>query len=142
MKITKAEEKRQGILGAEIRNNWEDLEAACTVFNESDKGDVAKELLSEAIADYNGKLEEAKEFTEGVAERLGEYFDDKSEKWQEGEKGVEFSEWRDQWGDVEFDMVTWDDIVTTDEEGKTEASLGDIESVDDKMDELPAEVGG
>lgn len=141
MKLTKAEEKRQGSLGAYIRDRWGDLEEACIKFNESDKGDVAKELLNTAIRDYNSILEEAKEFTEGVAERLGEYYDDKSEKWQEGEKGEEFSEWRDQWGDVEFPAIRWDDIVT-EEEGKKVASLDGIDSVDDLLDELPVEVGG
>jgi chromosome segregation ATPase len=43
--------------------------------------------LETATSDYNDKVEEINKFIETIRDRLQEEFDEKSEGWQEGDKG-------------------------------------------------------
>lgn len=61
--------------------------------------------LEQAIAAYKAALVEAQQFCAGVAEEIRAYFDDKSEKWQEGERGQAYEEWATGWEGVEFPEV-------------------------------------
>jgi len=49
--------------------------------------------LGTAISALNGVLEEARDWAENVTSRCRDEFNDKSEKWQEGERGTEAEEW-------------------------------------------------
>lgn len=64
----------------------------------------AEQSLQTEIAAYNTILAEANTFMDEVKERLQGDFDDKSEKWQEGDAGVAASEMIADW-EAEFDEV-------------------------------------
>lgn len=65
--------------------------------------------LNEKITAYNVILAEAKEYAEEIAARFQTEFDDKSEKWQESEKGVAVSEMIESWTNLDFEEV--DDVA-------------------------------
>jgi hypothetical protein len=80
---------------------WGELTEAVNAYNTG----VAKlrEPVDKAVADYNEALGEAKAFAEQVASRLEGEYDDKSEKWQEGEAGEAAAEFRDAWQSVDLE---------------------------------------
>lgn len=64
--------------------------------------EVVEQKLNEAAEAYRAKLVEAQEFCASVADEIRAYFDDKSEKWQESERGQAYEEWATGWEGVEF----------------------------------------
>jgi hypothetical protein len=58
--------------------------------------------------EYNSVLEDVRAFAERIAERIESEIDEKSEKWQEGEKGEQAATWRDEWKDADFAEVDLD----------------------------------
>lgn len=82
----------------------------------------AKQELEEAIAKYNETMEAAKGPVEAAVEKLNDaisaadewranisseqdsYYDERSEKWQEGEAGSNYSDWKDSFSS-EFEQV-------------------------------------
>lgn len=59
--------------------------------------EAALEAVQARINDYNAALAEAEPFVEGVAERLEAEYDEKSEKWQDSEKGQDARALVDEW---------------------------------------------
>ena len=62
----------------------------------------AHTVLEKAIEDYNEKINDAKEFVEGVASDWRTEFDERSEGWQEGETGQVVEELISNWESMEF----------------------------------------
>lgn len=63
---------------------------------------TAGEKLQEAVAAYNEALETAREFASDIANQANEDFNDKSEKWQEGERGEAANEWIRAWDNLDM----------------------------------------
>lgn len=90
-KLTKQENNRRMLLRDNIRD-------ARLVLDEVIEKQVAimqnaQAALNAAIADYNELVDEAYGFVEDIhSEREGEY-DDRSERWQEGERGEAAATW-------------------------------------------------
>ena len=63
----------------------------------------ASDKVADAVAEYNNTLEAAREFCVDIAEASQSEWDDKSEKWQESDRGTECSGWIDQWRDVDLE---------------------------------------
>ena len=61
---------------------------------------------------YKAAVEEAKAFAERIAEEMTNYFDDRSEKWQDGDAGGEYQSWKDEWENADLDSV--EEIVKPD----------------------------
>ncbi len=55
-----------------------------------------------ALSSYNKILQDAEEFRSSVESRLREAFDDKSEKWQNGDTGAAVGEMIDVWENLDF----------------------------------------
>lgn len=88
-RLTNKEEKERQALAAEL-------------------GEKA-EALTEARDNYNEVVERAIAFRDGVAERLQSDFDNKSEGWQEGDKGSAAQELISAWEELEIEKVEFDD---------------------------------
>jgi DNA repair exonuclease SbcCD ATPase subunit len=73
------------------------------------------EKVKAAIADYNGALADAKTFVEETAERLRGEYDEKSERWQEGDKGSAASEFIEQWENVDMEDIDESETIQPDE---------------------------
>lgn len=86
LKLTKAELAKLADAGAEISGVFDDLEALREKFAEE-----AANLISEAAE----AIETARGIMDDAASAAEEYHDDKSDAWQEGERGQAYAEWRD-----------------------------------------------
>jgi hypothetical protein len=76
---------------------------------------LAKTAIEEALAAYEELREEAQEFVDNCASDMSDYYDERSEEWQEGDVGSTYSEWMEQWQDltlVEIDLS--DELETID----------------------------
>lgn len=71
------------------------LSDAVAVFNVAVQ--TQRELLEEAIVGYGDAIGEAKGWAEEIAADIQCEFDDKSEKWQEGDRGQAAAEWIAAW---------------------------------------------
>jgi uncharacterized coiled-coil DUF342 family protein len=79
----------------------------------ADWGKLCEELRTKSeqlITDLNEKRERAWEIVDDAASAAEAYYDERSEKWQEGEKGERYSEWRDELrrvaGEIEQEFET------------------------------------
>lgn len=61
--------------------------------------DAHSELVQVAEK-YNVLREQAREFVQEIVDAQEEYYDARSEKWQEGEEGSTYATWREAWEDV------------------------------------------
>lgn len=50
--------------------------------------------LNAAIATYNEELGEARGFLEDLASEMSSYYDDRSDKWRDGDAGSAYAEWK------------------------------------------------
>jgi tRNA U54 and U55 pseudouridine synthase Pus10 len=107
-KLNKKQIKEQAEIVAEIRKSGEALQTAVRAY------DVDKTSSWEAIRAaqkaYNETADKACEFCSNIAEQIGAYMDERSEKWQDSDKGQAFSDWKDAWESFECDPVECDNI--------------------------------
>lgn len=101
-KLSKAQEKEKAEHAQKIRDAAGALEGAIDQFNkelERQRADVqaAQTKLNEAIAD-------AESWRDEINTAQGDFFEDKSERWQEGEAGSKYSSWKEAWAE-EFEQV-------------------------------------
>lgn len=92
-KMSKDQIKERDGIAELLREKREALDAAIEAYNASAEslwGDI-----EEALGAYNETISDANSWREEVASDIQSYIDDKSEKWQEGERGQAFAEWHD-----------------------------------------------
>lgn len=94
------QEKEQHV--QKIREAKEALEREIGKFN-TELG-VLRNPVEQALANLNDAVTAANEFRQGIADDQENYYDERSEKWQEGDNGSAYSEWKDSWGN-EFSEV-------------------------------------
>lgn len=128
IKITKADEKEWGKLtGAMVLLDVE-LDAAITAYNEAVK--EAYEKLNGAVTAYNEAQTEVREWIEQQVSDWQEDFAERSEKWQEGEKGQAAQSFIEAWESHANEL----EEVEVDEPDELE-----IDRPDWQDDELPRE---
>lgn len=102
-KLTKDEMKTKTELGESLEKAWASVEEAVGVYNDDIK--VAKEKVTKVIASFNDVAAQAATFIAGVAERAEGEIGDKTEKWQESEKGEAAASWKDEWSEFDADGI-------------------------------------
>lgn len=120
-KLTRSEENRRDILADKLRD-------ARMILDEAVAAQVAiiedaYAAINAALVPYNEIVEKARGFVEDIASERDSEWDDKSERWQEGERGEAAREWISQWqdaADCEIETVDDVEVVTVDLE------LGDL----------------
>ena len=65
----------------------------------------AFDKLDPLVKAYNVAVSDALEFAQEVATDIDDYIGDKSEKWQEGERGQAYIAWRDEWDGWSLESV-------------------------------------
>lgn len=128
MKLYNKLTKRKDVLLDELRDKKNDLEAAISDFNAA-----LAELrtpVEDAIAAYNEQLAIVKEFTEEVAEHISEYISEKTDSWQESEKGEAANDLLSTWEQIDLDDFELDLPEDLDESLPTH---------DDDLEELQTE---
>ena len=98
-KISVEDEKR--IL--ELEQKLNDAKLAVAVEMENLTPHMAK--VNDAIDAYNEILSEAKGFAEDISRQQEEYYDERSDAWQDGDKGQEYQSWQEEWANWQPDDV-------------------------------------
>jgi hypothetical protein len=125
---TKQEIRERDRLAAALRDN--EAEVAAQFERLLDALRAAPAALNSAIRTRNLVAQEAAAFAETVHDRLRDEYDEKSERWQEGDAGQEASSLIDEWDNVDVSQVGEVQIVEPELEGNEGA---------DALSELPAE---
>jgi phage/plasmid-associated DNA primase len=97
-KLSKADIKRREGLTAELRELAETLVSKIADYNIAMMEQRA--FVEDALTEYNEKLDEARNFAEDIAHEADEAINEKSETWQESERGEAACAWRAEWEDV------------------------------------------
>lgn len=80
--------------------------------------------LEDAVREYNDLVSEYNGVLDDLVSEIESYYDDKSEKWQEGERGQAYMEWKDnveqckleEASDPEPPVVDAPDVATVDQQ--------------------------
>ncbi len=100
--------KEQSTKLEQLRARWvtarSDLEAEEATANEAIA--AAAEKVNAWIADLNALIEEANELRGDVETSIQEAYDNKSEKWQDGDRGQAYYAWCSQWSEELAEVET------------------------------------
>jgi len=115
LKLSKDERERKNALEVKLRDTMQALADAIETYN----GEVEKlrAPVETALDAYNAVLTDVRGLAEDIATQASEDIADKSEKWQEGERGQAATEYQSTWENAVFDdiEVTWPDELSIDE---------------------------
>ena len=110
-----------------LRESFSKLESAIEEFNTT--LDQEWQKVQEAVDAHNAKVTEANEFSDEVSSEINDYIGDKSDNWQEGDRGQVYASWQESW-EAELEEI--------DLEKPTEIDVPD-ENVADTFGDLPNE---
>jgi hypothetical protein len=79
-------------------------------------------LVNNVIERYIEALNEMKGFVEDINSAQEDYWNDRTERWQDSDAGQDYSSWKDEWGTFYFDEPQL---------------IEELEDVADQMDNLP-----
>ena len=92
--------------------------------------------VESALSEYNDAVTEAKAICEETNGDQESYFDERSERWQEGERGEAYREWADSWENAASEC----DAVDASAPAPLEAvAIDATETPHEGLDELPTE---
>ena len=102
---------------AQVEEAWREFEAA-------------HQEVASAVEAYNDAVQEAVGWRDDIVSQMQVYYDERSEKWQEGEAGEQYQAWIDEWESASI------------EEELECPELSELSEVDhaDNLGELPQEV--
>lgn len=106
-KINKTRSKQMDELFAALTSKGEALEASIEEFNEQ-VSLLWEKLVSPAIEAYNAEIREADELKTDIVSQMQDYYDDKSETWQDGTRGQAYQSWISAWEYEELSSVELD----------------------------------
>ena len=101
--LDKDQEKKKTDLVDAIRTAQAELETAITNFNSVVEDEQDK--VNGKLNALNEKIGEAREWAEGIASDMQSYYDEKSERWQEGDNGQNYSSWKEEYENLSADEV-------------------------------------
>lgn len=106
-------DKEQRARLSKLRDEYREAVAAVNAEKEEAEAEIAKAVstLNDRIADLNAIIENANELRDQIQSEIADYIGEKSDKWQEGDRGQAFEEWRSQW-DNEVETVDPVDEIT------------------------------
>lgn len=120
-KLTKREISDRDTLAEELRNAHsvliqamndyntrmeelrEALDDAVAVYNDGREEALAS--LEDARDGFNSLLEDTKAFVSDITGNAQSEYDERSEKWQDGERGRAASAWINEWAEANFDPI-------------------------------------
>lgn len=110
-KLSKAERERRSDIAERLREAAINISSAVAEHNAVLA--TAREHIEATVDAYNVVLSEALEFAQDIASAAEEAISEKSESWQNGERGHAAEAWRSEWesmdlSDIEVDVP--DDI--------------------------------
>jgi predicted nucleic acid-binding Zn-ribbon protein len=98
-----------------LEKAWAELVGTVSTYNL--EVEAIRVPVEKAVADYNEALGGAKEFAEHVATRLEGEYDEKSEKWRDGDKGQAAAELKDAWQEIDTEEINleWPEDLSIDD---------------------------
>jgi oligoendopeptidase F len=127
--LSKDQIKERGEHVARLREKHDSLEQAIGVYNAALAENQT--TVEEALRELNEEIELGKNWVEAVAQEQNDYFDNKTEKWQEGESGQNYDAWKEL-----YENVTGTDELTI--EFPDPIEVPDCE-LPDELENLPDE---
>lgn len=117
-------------LSKEQQKKIDDLRARWTAARDlldTEQADVNEKItqfetsLNEKIADLNAIIEEANGLRDEIQADAQSYYDEKSEKWQEGERGSAHSDWVSSWQEEieEIEEISIETVAKVEETPET-----------------------
>jgi hypothetical protein len=125
---TTDEAKRTALIGR-LREATEKVEAETEKFNAAVSS--AFNLLRGAINAYNEVVQEAEEFRSDIDSQMEDYQSERSEAWLDGEAGLNYQSWRDEWAE------NFEDLEVDEPEA---IELPELEHAD-KLENIPGKMG-
>ena len=130
-KLSKAEKEELDRHINEIKAERAKIEDAVAVLND-EIASLIDNFNGVHVEAYNQKLDAIVVFLDNISSTFRADFDDKSEAWQEGERGCAANEFVSKWEDIEIETIEPVQVDEVDFEGATWA--------DDELEELPSEL--
>lgn len=131
-KLTKAEDARRSELEGDLNRLYGEADDAKSELEEK-ISELVAEFNDKALGPLNEKIEEARGFVEDIKNERQEEFEDKSDRWQEGERGQSAQDWLQAWETAERELEAINDV----EVPNLEVDLLDAESI---LSDLPFEM--
>jgi DNA anti-recombination protein RmuC len=119
--LSKKDAGRKAELVGEIQDKATELSTAVAKFN--DELAKLREDLTATVTEYNEVVQTAEEFRADMLSQMQSYFDEKSERWQEGEAGQAYQQWINDWEGgalTQIDLELPDDISEPSDEASAE----------------------
>lgn len=129
--LTSFQAEQLSDLQEKLQSASERVESAITDFNTS-MSELWNDSVLESLNDYNTVVEQAREFVEERHDQMQSQYEDRSEKWQQSEKGEAFQEWLNEWEEAQSELEDIDLAMPV------EVDTPDFSAVD-AMDELSME---
>lgn len=76
---------------ADVQEAWAGLDTAVTSFNDAKREAWAK--VEDAHGVYLEKVHAANEWRDGIASAAADYYEERSDKWKEGDAGGQYGAW-------------------------------------------------
>lgn len=98
---------------SKLRDEYRKAVTALKAEKDNAEAEIAKavSLVNDRINDLNAIIENANELRDQIQSEIADYIGEKSDKWQEGERGQAFEDWRAQW-DCEVETLDSVDEIT------------------------------
>jgi hypothetical protein len=122
--LTKAQLIKKTELTDAIQKAQEVLEAKIATFNEIKATEWCE--VEDALAKLNDEVEEFNDFRQEIVDEQNEYYEGKSERWQESDAGQDYDAWRQEWDN---EISTANDIDEPDDATFDETPADDIENL-------------
>jgi capsule polysaccharide export protein KpsE/RkpR len=108
-KLTKEEKTRRDQLVRDLGSLICQIEDEVNNYNA--EVEKLRTYVEPVVKRYNALAAEAEGFREDIVGRLDVEYDDKSEKWQDGDRGQEVRSWIDEWENLDLSEieVEWPD---------------------------------
>lgn len=109
-KLSKDQQARYRAIMERLDAAKQEVETQVTAYNEQKSKLFG--LVEAAINHYNEVVADFESLREEVHSDMESFFEERSEKWQEGDAGQSYSEWKDQWAEeqAEHELQETDDV--------------------------------
>lgn len=130
LKLTKGDMATLGVIVDDLRGAQGKLEDAINVANAAIRD--LNDQLDQAFADYNGVIDTSNDLMDEIRSRLRDEWDNRSETWQQSDRGIDAEGWVSQFEEITFSQV---DSHVIDEVPMPE----DAEDIASQVEDLPME---
>ena len=88
----------------------------------------AVEKANAAIDEYNVIVADVESYRDEIVSEMETYFDERSDKWQEGDAGSAYSEWKGEWENLDCSAIDQVDEPDSSLMGELEALPMEVET--------------